>query len=223
MSDGVYGVFGTGGCARGVMPIARENLRARGVNPAQLVFVDDFSTGECNGHRIVTYREFLARPEEVKFASVAIADPSTRKRIVEECERDNVRFFDVTASQALVQDDVEIGEGAILCPFVSVTNNIRVGRHFQANLYSYVEHDCVVGDFVTLAPGAKCNGNVVIEDLAYVGAGAIIKQGKPGMPLVIGRGAVIGMGAVVTKSVAPGAVVAGNPARPLKRHGGIGD
>lgn len=68
---------------------------------------------------------------------------------------------------------------------------------------------------MTFAPGVKCNGNVVIEDHAYIGAGAVIKQGKPGEPLVIGRGAVVGMGAVVTKSVPPGVTVVGNPARPL--------
>ncbi len=73
----------------------------------------------------------------------------------------------------------------------------------------------MVGDFVTFAPGVHCNGNVVIEDHAYIGTGAILKQGQPGKPLVIGRGAVVGMGAVVTKSVAAGATVVGNPARAM--------
>ena len=82
--------------------------------------------------------------------------------------------------------------------------------------YSYVEHDCVIGDFVTFAPGVQCNGNVTIEDHVYVGAGAMIKQGKPGKPLVVGRGAVVGMGAVVTRDVPAGATVVGNPARAMR-------
>jgi acetyltransferase-like isoleucine patch superfamily enzyme len=69
---------------------------------------------------------------------------------------------------------------------------------------------------VTFAPGVKCNGNVVIEDHAYIGSGAIIKQGQPGVPVVIGRGGVVGMGAVVTKSVPAGATVVGNPARVME-------
>ena len=75
----------------------------------------------------------------------------------------------------------------------------------------------MIGDFVTFAPGVKCNGNVVIEDHAYIGAGAVIKQGQPGAPLGIGHGAVVGMGAVVTKSVPAGATVVGNPARVMNK------
>ena len=71
----------------------------------------------------------------------------------------------------------------------------------------------MIGDFVTFAPGVKCNGYVVIEDHVYIGAGAVIKQGQSGAPLVICRGAVVGMGAVVTKSVPAETTVVGNPAR----------
>ncbi len=108
-----------------------------------------------------------------------------------------------------------IDSGAILAPFVTITSNVRIGKNFHANIYSYVAHDCVIGDFVTFAPAVRCNGNVVIEDHAYIGTGAILKQGRPDKPLVIGRGAVVGMGAVVTKDVPPGVTVVGNPARPL--------
>ena len=94
-----------------------------------------------------------------------------------------------------------------------MTSNIEIGVCFQANIYSYVGHDCRVGDYVTLAPCVKCNGNVVIEDHVYIGAGALIKPGTRDNPTVIGRGAKIGMGAVVIQNVAPGAQVFGNPAR----------
>lgn len=124
-------------------------------------------------------------------------------------------MFDVTASNVVRMDEALIDNGAILAPFVTITSNVRVGKNFHANIYSYVAHDCVIGDFVTFAPAVRCNGNVVIEDHAYIGTGAILKQGRPDKPLVVGRGAVVGMGAVVTKDVPPGVTVVGNPARPL--------
>ena len=103
----------------------------------------------------------------------------------------------------------------ILCGFATITSNATIGRHFHGNIYSYVAHDCVIGDFVTFAPGVKCNGNVHIEDHAYIGTGAVLRQGEPGKPLIIGAGAVVGMGAVVTRDVPPGVTVDGNPAKPL--------
>ena len=45
----------------------------------------------------------------------------------------------------------------------------------------------------TFAPNVCCNGNVHVHDYAYVGTGAVLKQGTPDKPLVIGEGAVIGM------------------------------
>jgi len=210
----IYAVYGASGCGRGVMPLAREQLRQQGFPSDRLFFIDDAPSSETlNGQRLIRYEDFVAADASERYVVVAIANSAVRERLVERCAANGVHPWNVRAANTVVMDAVEMGEGAILCPFVTLTSNIRIGRYFHANLYSYVEHDCVIGDFVTFAPGVKCNGNIVIEDHAYIGAGAVIKQGKPGEPLVIGRGAVVGMGAVVTKSVPPGTTVVGNPAR----------
>jgi sugar O-acyltransferase (sialic acid O-acetyltransferase NeuD family) len=159
----------------------------------------------------------MLEPASDRYINIAIANSRIRQKIVQRCESDGVKFFEVRASNVVELDDVQLGEGALLCPFVTLTSNVKIGRHFHANLYSYVEHDSVIGDYVTFAPGVMCNGNIHIEDHVYIGAGAVIKQGLPGAPLVIGRGAVVGMGAVVTKSVPPGVTVLGNPARMMAR------
>lgn len=216
-SQDLYAVYGASGCGRGVMPLARQQLRQAGVAPDRLVFVDDGAglPSQLNGQRVLSYAQFLAEPARQRHAVLAIAASTIREKLAQRCAQDGVQSWAVQAANVVTMDALELGEGAILSPFVTLTSNICIGRHFQANLYSYVEHDCVIGDFVTFAPGVKCNGNIVIEDHAYIGSGAVIKQGQPGQPLVIGRGAVVGMGAVVTKSVPPGATVVGNPARVL--------
>jgi sugar O-acyltransferase (sialic acid O-acetyltransferase NeuD family) len=210
-----YAIIGAGGCGRGVMPLVRQQLKLDLITGvADLVFVDNQPPAPIlNGHRVLTYAQWLAEPASHRLACIAIANGQTRQRIAMQCKDHDVAVFEARANNVVQMDEVTVGEGAVLSPFVILTSNIRIGRHFHANLYSYVEHDCVIGDFVTFAPGVKCNGNVVIEDHAYIGAGAIIKQGQPSKPLVIGRGAVIGMGAVVTKSVPAGVTVVGNPAR----------
>ncbi len=215
-----YAIFGASGCGRGVMPLARKQLQSALIKgEAELVFVDDSPpASQVNGQRVFTYSQWMAEPAGSRHVCIAIANSQIRQRLAVQCAAEGMLFFEVRAGNVVQMDDVQLGEGAILSPFVTLTSNIRIGRHFHANLYSYVEHDCEIGDFVTFAPGVKCNGNVVIEDHAYIGAGAVIKQGQPGAPLVIGRGAVVGMGAVVTKSVPAGVTVVGNPARPLLKN-----
>lgn len=218
MTKAIYAVYGASGCGRGIMPLARAQLRESNAAADQLVFVDDNPPAETvNGHRVCTYPDFINLPASRRFVALAIADNKIREKLAMRLDADGVTPWTVRAANVVIMDQVMLGEGALLSPFVTLTSNIRIGRYFQANLYSYVEHDCVLGDFVTFAPGVKCNGNVVVEDHAYIGTGAIIKQGRPGNPLVIGKGAIVGMGAVVTKGVPPGVTVVGNPARPMAK------
>jgi sugar O-acyltransferase (sialic acid O-acetyltransferase NeuD family) len=214
----LYGIVGAGGFGREVIPVAWDMLRtqqdARGF---ELVFVVEYGSIEpVNGHRVITADEFLASDQE-RYFNVAIADHQARQRIAEKFISAGVIPFSIVALNSVCMSGNEIGEGAILCPFTTITSNARIGRFFQANVYCCVSHDCQIGDFVTFGQGVHCLGRVVIEDHAYIGSGAIIRDGTAGKPTIIGHSAVVGMGAVVTKSVAPYTTVVGIPAAPLER------
>ena len=131
--------------------------------------------------------------------------------------KNGIGILTVRANNTVIMDEVIIGEGAILSPFVTITSNIKIGKSFHGNLYSYIAHDCIIGDYVTFAPGVKCNGNVNISNNVYIGTGAIIIPGKKGKPISIGENSKVAAGAVVTKSVPDNVTVYGNPARIL--HG----
>lgn len=214
----VYGIYGASGCGRSLMPVAREQLQRDNIQ-AEIYFIDDSLTeqSKVNNHIALNYSAFKALKADKKSVLIAIANSQIREKIAIKLEQDAIELWTVQADNVVRMDAIEIAPGAALSPFVTLTSNIKIGKCFHANLYSYVEHDCVIGDYVTFAPGVKCNGNIHIEDHAYIGSGAVIKQGTPDQPLVIGKGAVVGMGAVVTKSVPPGVTVIGNPARILEK------
>ncbi len=209
----LFGLAGAGGFGRGVMPLVRQALDAE----EMCCFIEK-EAGEAlvNGIECMSEDQFFERKEQ-KFFNIAIANSAMREDIAKKLIIRGAIPKKISCGSVKIFDDVEIGEGAILCSNTMITSNIKIGVFFHANIYSYVEHDCVIGDFVTFAPGVQCNGNVVIGDHCYIGAGAILRDGRPGKPLVIGERAVVGMGAVVVDDVPPGAIVAGNPARPLAR------
>ena len=218
----LYGVIGAGGFGREVMPLAQQALRANpGDAPdSELVFVveDDYPIAqpEINGHRVLTMSAFLSASARQRYFNIAIGNSLVRERIANRMPAALATPFAITAPNHVSLAGNRVAQGSILCSFTHLTSNVTIGRFFHGNIYSYIAHDCVIGDFVTFAPGVMCNGHVVIEDHAYIGTGVVIKDGTD-KPIVIGRGAVVGMGAVVTKSVAPGAIVVGNPAKALVR------
>lgn len=79
---------------------------------------------------------------------------------------------------------------------VQITNNVSIHTHGGGN--------CIRKEH----PDFDCFGKVVIEDWCYIGAYAHIMPG-----VTIGEGSLIAAGSIVTKSVAPHSVMAGNPAR----------
>jgi sugar O-acyltransferase (sialic acid O-acetyltransferase NeuD family) len=148
-------------------------------------------------------------------AVCAIGDPRARRRLVTELAARGVCFESALDPSLRIGDSVEIGVGSLVGAGAVLTTQVTLGQHAVVGVNAVVSHDCVIEDWATLAPGVILTGGVVVESAAELGAGvSVIPE------LRIGRGALVGAGSVVVQDVEPNSVVAGNPARVLRRFEG---
>ena len=117
-----------------------------------------------------------------------------------------------------IGDDCSIGSGSVVEFAVVIGDRVRLHSQCFVPEYSVLEDDCWLGPRVVLTnarfPKSRRAKDTLegvrICRLAKIGANATLLPG-----VVIGEGALVGAGAVVTRDVPPGTVVVGNPARPL--------
>jgi sugar O-acyltransferase (sialic acid O-acetyltransferase NeuD family) len=210
MKSELLGIFGARGHGRDTLLFASEAFGG------EIVFIDDAPEGkDWNGVPVLTFPEFCRMTDRRRRIAIAIGDCRSRSAVWDRVVAENIEICSVKAPSSSVWPGSQIGAGALISPHVVISAGVSVGRGLIANTMSSIAHDCQIGDFVTLAPGALCNGCVHIGDFATIGAGALIKQGTLDTPRRIGKGAIIGMGAVVTRDVDDFETVVGNPARAI--------
>lgn len=108
------------------------------------------------------------------------------------------------SSRALLHVSCQIMAGAV------VQAGALIGEGAIINTTASVDHDCDIGCYAHIAPGATLSGEVLIGECSLVGTGASIIQG-----VRVGAHSTVGAGSAVIRNVADHAIVAGTPARPI--------
>lgn len=140
---------------------------------------------------------------------LGIGDNSTRERVATSLS--GVRFGTAIHPSAVIARESVIGEGTVIMAGAVVNPAARIGAHVIINTNSSVDHDCVIEDFASIAPGVALGGNVTLRRAVAVGIGACVVHGCE-----IGEHTVVGAGAAVVKSLPGFSVVVGVPARVIK-------
>ena len=125
-----------------------------------------------------------------------------------------------------IHPSAKIGKGVIIGRYTNICGDIEIGDYTRIQGFCFIPDSVVIGKYVFIGPNVtftnmkrprvrnnamkERDGVTVIEDDARIGAGAVICPG-----VRIGKGALIGAGAVVTEDVSPNITVVGVPARLL--------
>jgi len=210
-------IYGSSGHASNIRDFAEW---AGGDAPRMVVkaYIDDFrGAGDesIDGVPIVTFDGFVEG--YLRYPVIlGIGDGGARMKLAERIRTAGGSLLTINAGGPGIAPNLVMEEGASIGPLNFIGGTCRLGRQVHIMTQTLLGHHVIVGDGVTICSASAVGGHVVIEDEAFLGIGCTIVNGTPEKPLVIGRGAKIYAGAVVTKSVPPGETVIGNPARPVR-------
>lgn len=173
-----------------------------------ICFVDDFYYKE-NNKNILPISEFNPTEYEVL---VAVGDSFLRKELIGRLPKETKYFTFIHKSAQILGNDVEIGEGSIICAGTIITTNCVLGKHTHLNLQTTIGHDCRIGNYFTTAPGVKISGNNEIGECVYIGTNASTKQ-----KLKISDNVIVGMNAAVVKDIFESGTYVGVPAKKINK------
>lgn len=141
----------------------------------------------------------------------SIGKPSLRIKLFNMLSEIGFEIPNIIDLSSKISKHAEISKGVFIGKYAIVNAGAVIHKGAIINSGSIVEHDCKIGAFVHLAPGAVLGGEVTIGDYSHIGSNVTVKQ-----QVCIGSNSVIGMGSIVTKDIKDNIMAYGNPCRKVK-------
>jgi len=114
---------------------------------------------------------------------------------------------------SIIARDVKFGIGIWVAAGAIINSSVTIGDGVIINTGSTIDHNCVISSYTNISPGCHLSGRTFIGPYSFLGTGAITIP-----DINVGKGAIVGAGAVVIKDVPPNSTVVGVPARVIKKR-----
>lgn len=206
-------IIGSSGHARVIIDILEQEAKYRIVG-----LLDSYKPPDTEllGYRVFGTEEDLPALLAARVCDggiVAIGDNWARASMIAKIRQlaPEFRFISAIHPSACIARDVRVGRGTAVMAMAVVNTGSRIGEFCILNTRCSIDHECVLGDFSSLAPGAVTGGRVQIGAYSVVAIGAIILH-----DIKIGEHTVIGAGATVIRDVPDHVVAYGVPARVIR-------
>jgi len=133
---------------------------------------------------------------------------AARERLFASMSARGFHFPALVHPAAWVDPTAHLATGVQVMAGVVVQADVRIGDNSILNTGARIDHDCVVGEHVHVAPGVTLCGAVHVGARAFLGAGSTVVQG-----IRLGDGSVAGAGTTVRHDLEAGQRWLGGPSR----------
>ena len=150
----------------------------------------------------------IVKKSDVFHVCIGGIHQSAKKYISEKLLDKNLKPQEFICKSAYIDKNSKIGKGNCIMEFTKIMSGCEIGNFNTIHNSAIIGHQVKINNYVWVSPMSNILGKVIIEDEVFIGGSATI------LPRVkIGKGSIIGDGAVVDKDVKPNTFVAGIPAK----------
>lgn len=141
----------------------------------------------------------------------SVGKDTKRAQLFKKFKERGYTFLEVIHPSLVIAANVVLGEGVQIMAGSIIQTGSWIGDNTIINTRASVDHDCIIGEHVHIAPGVTLSGSVKVGAGVHIGTGSTVIQG-----ISIGENSIIGAGSVVISDIPAGVTAVGVPAREVK-------
>jgi sugar O-acyltransferase (sialic acid O-acetyltransferase NeuD family) len=199
-------IVGAGGFGREMYHWARDcfaadQYRIKGFLSAKPTDLDGF---EIKAPILGDPMEYVPQANDRFLFAIGLID--VKRRLIDALVAKGAQFERLVHPTAIVCSTAKLGTGVVICPFVTVSDSVRVDDFAMLNFYASCGHDAHVGAYSVLCPYATLNGFAVIEEEVFMGTHSTVTPSRR-----VGHHSKISANSLVSQNTQPHTLVFGVP------------